>query len=261
MTSEENAPRVVVAIPTYNEREALPGTLARLRRAVPDADVLVVDDASPDGTGDWAQAESERDARVHVLHRPGKEGLGRAYVAAFAWALERGYDFVVEMDADASHRPEQLPSLLAAATRDPRVALVIGSRRVAGGGTVNWPWYRQLISRAGTAYPRLILRLPVKDATAGYRVYPAWVLRALPLAEVESHGYAFQVDMTYRVHRMGGRIVEVPITFVERVEGVSKMSRGIVVEAFRNVTRWGVQDIRRRLRRRPPEAGRLTPPR
>ncbi|OJX94328.1 dolichol-phosphate mannosyltransferase [Salana multivorans] len=248
MTSQESDPRVVVIIPTYNEREALPGTLDRLRRSVPGADVLVVDDASPDGTGEWAEQLGERDAQVHVLHRTSKDGLGRAYIAGFGWALEHGYDLVVEMDADASHRPEELPRLLEAA-RDERVALVIGSRRVRGGGTVNWPWYRQLISRAGTAYPRLVLRLPVKDATAGFRAYPAWVLRTLPLDEVESHGYAFQVDMTYRVHRMGGRIVEVPITFVERVEGVSKMTGSIVREAFVNVTRWGMQDAWRRMRR------------
>ncbi|PWD49710.1 dolichol-phosphate mannosyltransferase [Serinibacter arcticus] len=240
--------RTLVIVPTYDERAALPGTLARLRAAVPTADVLVVDDGSPDGTGEWAQERSEVDPHVHVLHRSGKGGLGRAYVAGFGWALERGYDLVVEMDADASHQPEELPALLAAAD-DERVALVIGSRWVPGGSIVNWPAYRQLISRAGTTYARLALQLPVKDATAGFRVYPAWVLRALPLGEVTSQGYCFQVDMTHRVHAAGGRIVEVPVTFVERVEGVSKMSRSIVVEAFVNVTRWGMQKAWRRLRR------------
>lgn len=240
--------RTLVIVPTYNERAALPGTLARLRAAVPEADVLVVDDASPDGTGEWADELAATDSAVHVLHRTGKDGLGRAYIAGFGWALERDYAYVVEMDADASHRPEELPSLLAAA-HDPRVALVIGSRWVPGGSIVNWPAYRQLISRAGTTYARLALGLPVRDVTAGFRVYPAWVLRALPLDTVTSQGYCFQVDMTHRVHTAGGRIVEVPVTFVEREEGVSKMSGAIVREAFTNVTVWGVQRAWRRLRR------------
>lgn len=243
-----DAPRVLVIIPTYNEREALPATLERLRAAVPAADVLVVDDASPDGTGEWAETRSQSDPQVHVMHREGKQGLGKAYVAGFEWGLARGYDYLVEMDADLSHQPEELPSLLAAAD-EPDVALVIGSRWVPGGSVVNWPAYRQLISRGGTTYARMALRLPVRDATAGFRVYPAWVLRELPLEEVESHGYAFQVDMTYQVHRRGGRIVEVPVTFVEREEGVSKMSRAIVVEALVNVTRWGISDAWRRVRR------------
>lgn len=238
---------MVVIIPTYNERVALPGTLARLRAAVPQADVLVVDDGSPDGTGEWVTQQQRGDDQVHLLQRSGKGGLGRAYIAGFGWALERRYDLVVEMDADASHQPEQLPRLLAAAGQD-GVALVIGSRWVPGGSIVDWPASRQLISRGGTTYARLALGLGVKDATAGFRVYPAWVLRALPLSEVESQGYCFQVDMTYRVHRMGGRIVEVPVTFVERAEGVSKMSRSIVLEALVNVTRWGVRDRWRRLR-------------
>lgn len=239
--------RVLVIIPTYNEREALPGTLARTRAAVPHADVLIVDDASPDGTGEWAQEQAAQDDAVHVLHRTGKEGLGRAYIAGFEWALARGYDLLVEMDADASHQPEQLPDLLAAA--GPDVALVIGSRWVPGGGIVDWPAYRQAISRAGTSYARLALGLPVHDATAGFRVYPARTLSALPLGEVTSQGYCFQVDMTHRVHLAGGRIVEVPITFVERSEGVSKMSRAIVLEAFMNVTRWGAERLWRRVRR------------
>ena len=171
-----------------------------------------------------------------------------AYLAGFAWALERDYAFVVEMDADASHQPEELPAMLAAVSDD-SVALVIGSRWVPGGSIVNWPAYRQLISRAGTTYARLALRLPVQDVTAGFRVYPAWVLRALTLTDVTSQGYCFQVDMTHRVHRAGGRIVEVPVTFVERVEGVSKMSGAIVREAFVNVTLWGMQKAWRRLGR------------
>ena len=242
--------KVLVAIPTYNEREALPVTLAALRETVPEVEVLVVDDASPDGTGAWAQEAAAADPQVHVLHRAGKDGLGRAYLDAFAWALERGYDAVVEMDADGSHRAVDLPALLAALEGEPRPDLVIGSRWVPGGSVVDWPWHRQLISRAGTRYARLALRLSVHDATAGFRVYPADTLRRLPLADVESQGYCFQIDMTWRVERAGGRVVEVPITFVERTLGRSKMSRAIAWEAITRLTEWGIQDRARRLRSR-----------
>ena len=261
--------RVLVVVPTYDEAATLPGTLARLRAAVPDADVLVVDDASPDGTGRLADEIAARDAAVHVLHRSGKLGLGLAYVAAFGWALERGYDVVVEMDADGSHQPEQLPRVLAAlwevapgddaagaAAGEPAgraavvpPALVIGSRWVPGGRVENWPRHREVLSRVGNAYTRLAVGLPVHDATAGFRAYRADALAALPLAEVASQGYCFQVDMALRVHAAGGRVVEVPITFVERTQGRSKMSRQIVVEALLRVTAWGVQrrvaDVRR----------------
>ncbi|WP_454044563.1 glycosyltransferase [Cellulosimicrobium sp. Marseille-Q8652] len=229
----------------------LPGTLARLRAAVPGADVLVVDDASPDGTGDLADALAADDAAVHVLHRAGKDGLGAAYVAGFGWALERGYDVVVEMDADGSHRPEELPRLLGALVDAPGRApgapaarpadLVIGSRWVPGGEVVNWPWHRELLSRGGNAYVRVALGLRLGDATAGYRAYRARALRAMDLSAVESHGYCFQVDMAWRVARAGGRVVEVPITFVERTAGRSKMSRSIVVEALWKVTVWGAR--------------------
>ena len=246
--------RVVVVVPTYDERATLPGTLARLRRAVPAADVLVVDDASPDGTGEVADALATADPRVHVLHRPGKQGLGLAYVAGFGWALRRGYDVVVEMDADGSHQPEQLPDLLAAMAREPRPALVLGSRWVPGGRVENWPRRREVLSRVGNAYTRLAIGLPVRDATAGFRAYRADVLAALPLAEVASQGYCFQVDMALRVDDAGGRVVEVPITFVERTQGRSKMSRQIVVEALVRVTAWGVRrrahGVRALLRRR-----------
>lgn len=241
----------LVVMPTYNERESLPTTLALVRESVPDVDVLVVDDASPDGTGEWAQQRADADPRVHVLHRPGKEGLGRAYLDGFRWALARGYELVVEMDADGSHRPQDLPRLLAAAQQgDPPPDLVIGSRWVPGGAVVNWPWHRQLISRAGTLYARLALRLSVHDATAGFRVYPAATLRRLPLEQVESQGYCFQIDMTWRVERARGRVVEVPITFVERTQGTSKMSRAIAWEAITRLTEWGIEDRRRRIRRR-----------
>ncbi|ACQ80320.1 Dolichyl-phosphate beta-D-mannosyltransferase [Beutenbergia cavernae DSM 12333] len=233
-------PRVVVVVPTYDERRTLPGTLRRLLAAVPVADVLVVDDASPDGTGEYADEQAAASDRVHVLHRTSKDGLGRAYVAGFRWALDRGYDYVVEMDADGSHRPEQLPELLYAATST-GADLVIGSRWVRGGEVVNWPLRRQVLSRGASTYARLALGVPVRDVTAGFRVFPARTLRRLHLDSVQSQGYCFQVDLTWRVHRGGGRIVEVPVSFVERTAGESKMSRAIVVEALMNVTAWGAE--------------------
>ncbi|TNC19132.1 polyprenol monophosphomannose synthase [Georgenia sp. 311] len=239
--------RTLVIIPTYDERESLPLVLERTRRAVPDADILVADDDSPDGTGAVADEVAARDGHVHVLHRPGKQGLGRAYVAGFQWALERGYDLVVEMDADGSHRPEQLPDLLARAAAEDAPDLVIGSRWVPGGEVVNWPLHRELLSRGANTYVQLLLGLPVRDATAGFRVFRAPALAALPLEEIESQGYCFQVDMTWRVHRAGGRVAEVPISFVERAEGVSKMSRGIIAEALVRTTAWGVRHRARQL--------------
>ncbi|QTE27841.1 polyprenol monophosphomannose synthase [Pengzhenrongella sicca] len=240
------ATTTVVIIPTYNERDALPVTLARLRAAVPAADVLVVDDDSPDGTGELADRCAADDVAVHVLHRTGERGLGRAYVAGFRWALARGYDVVVEMDADGSHRAQDLPRLLAAV---PGADLVLGSRWVPGGKVVNWPRRRMLLSRAGTTYTRLLLGLPLHDATGGFRAYDARALARLDLDAVASRGYCFQVDMAWRVVRAGGTVVEVPITFVEREQGTSKMSREIVVEALARITAWGVQHRARQLGR------------
>ncbi|HEX5332828.1 MAG TPA: polyprenol monophosphomannose synthase [Cellulomonas sp.] len=243
-------PRVLVVIPTYDERENLPTALDRLRAAVPDADLLVVDDGSPDGTGELAEKIAEQEAEaagrtvIHVLHRTGKLGLGTAYITGFRWALERGYDVIVEMDADGSHRAEDLPRLLDA-VRD--ADLVIGSRWVPGGSVVNWPVSRQLLSRGGNTYTRLALGLPLRDATAGFRAFRAETLATMALDEVASAGYCFQVDMAWRVQRAGGRIVEVPITFVERELGRSKMSRAIVIEALANVTVWGVEQRARQL--------------
>lgn len=231
----------LVVVPTYDERESLPVTLERLRAAQPDVDVLVVDDASPDGTGRWAQEVAERDVRVHVLHRAGKGGLGAAYVAGFGWGLERGYDVLCEMDADGSHRPEELGRLLGRVAADDAPDLVIGSRWVPGGRVVNWPWHRSVLSRGGNTYVRGALGIAVRDATGGFRAFRAEALRALDLAAVESHGYCFQVDMTWRVLRGGGSVAEVPITFVERVAGSSKMSRAIVAEALVKTTRWGLR--------------------
>ena len=235
--------RTLVVMPTYEEREALPGTVGGLRATVPGADVLVVDDASPDGTGQVADDLAEHDPAVSVLHRSGKLGLGTAYVTGFRWALERGYDVVVEMDADGSHRAADLPALLAALDD---ADLVLGSRWVPGGRVVNWPRHREWLSRVGNLYTRLAIGLPLRDSTGGFRAYRAAVLHGLHLEEVASQGYCFQVDMARRVHEAGHRVVEVPITFVERVQGRSKMSRVIVAEALVRVTQWGVE---RRIRR------------
>lgn len=235
-TSRGPIERVLVLLPTYNEAENLPLIMRRIRASVPAADVLVLDDNSPDGTGALADSLAADDPQVRVLHRGGKEGLGKAYVAGFGWGLERGYDALVEIDADGSHPPEVLPRMIdAAATAD----LVIGSRWVPGGDIVNWPKSREAISRAGNLYIRMALGMPVKDATAGFRIYRAQTLRTIGLDDVDSQGYCFQVDLTWRVVRHGLRVVEVPITFVEREIGVSKMSGSIVREAMLNVTRWG----------------------
>lgn len=236
----------LVIIPTYNERESLPVQLAAVRANVPHAHILVADDNSPDATGQWAQGVADSDEHVFVLHRPGKQGLGAAYIAGFGWALERGYDVVVQMDADGSHRAEDLPRLLARLGDqqghgpDAGPALVIGSRWVPGGSVVNWPRRRLLLSRGANTYVRLAMGLKVRDATAGFRAYTADALRAIDLDGVESQGYCFQVDMTWRVVRSGGSIVEVPITFVERQLGASKMSGAIIREALVKVTGWGI---------------------
>jgi dolichol-phosphate mannosyltransferase len=230
---------VLVVVPTYNEAATLPSTLARLRAAVPGADVLVVDDGSPDGTGALADALAAVDPAVHVLHRTEKAGLGAAYLAGFAWGLARGYELLVEMDADGSHQPEQLPRLLdgVAAGAD----LVIGARWVPGGSVANWPRRRELLSRAGNRYVRLVTDLPLHDATAGFRVFRRAVLEAI-CDDVASQGYCFQVDMARRAVRAGFVVAEVPIDFVERTAGVSKMSGAIVREALWRVTVWGLAD-------------------
>jgi dolichol-phosphate mannosyltransferase len=231
--------RIVVIIPTYDERENLPLITARLRAAVPEAHVLVADDNSPDGTGAIADGLAACDDQVHVMHRKGKEGLGAAYLAGFDWALAHGFDVVVEMDADGSHQPEQLPRLLDA-LRD--ADLVLGSRWVPGGSVVNWPKSRELLSRGGSLYTRMMLGVPMRDATGGYRAFRADTLRRLDLTDVESAGYCFQVELGWRAVQAGMRVREVPIEFVERELGDSKMSQRIVVEALWRVTVWGAQD-------------------
>lgn len=229
--------RVLVVVPTYDEAKTIQKVVERVRTAVLDADVLVVDDGSPDGTGQIADRIAELDGQVHVLHRLRKEGLGAAYVAGFRWGLERGYGVLVEMDADGSHQPEELPRLLDALEH---ADLVLGSRYVPGGSVVNWPRRRELLSRGGNLYTRLALGIPLRDATGGYRAFRAGTLRRLGLDDVASQGYCFQVDIAWRAVRAGMRVVEVPITFVERVEGTSKMSGTIVREALWRVTQWGV---------------------
>jgi dolichol-phosphate mannosyltransferase len=231
--------RVLVVVPTYNEVANLGPVLERLLDAVPEAHALVVDDASPDGTGELADEVAARDPRVHVLHRPGKAGLGPAYVAGFRWGRARGYDVLVEMDADGSHAPEQLPRLLAA-LEDADLAL--GSRYVPGGEVTDWPAHRLLLSRAGNRYTRWALRLPLADATGGYRAARASLIDRLPFEDVASQGYCFQVDWAWRAWRDGARVVEVPITFTERTHGRSKMSGSIVGEALVRVTVWGLRD-------------------
>ena len=238
-SSQQRGPvgRVAVIIPTYNEAENLEPIVARVRSAVPDADVLIADDNSPDGTGDIADKLALTDDHVHVLHRPGKQGLGAAYLAGFGWALDRGYGAMVEMDADGSHDPAELPSLLAALED---ADLVVGSRWVKGGTVRNWPRSRELLSRGGNAYARVMLGLSVHDATGGYRAYRAATLNDIALHTVTSQGYCFQIDLTLRAARARKKIVEVPITFTERTHGSSKMSRTIVAEALWRVTVWGI---------------------
>jgi dolichol-phosphate mannosyltransferase len=238
--------RVLVIIPTYNEIENLRIVVARVRASVPQADILVADDNSPDGTGELADQLAAGDTHVHVLHRPGKQGLGAAYVAGFLWARERGYDAAVEMDADGSHAPEELPKLLNV-LRTADVAL--GSRWVRGGTVINWPWHRLVLSRGGNTYARLVLGMPVKDATGGYRAYRMPVLGKIDVEAVASQGYCFQVDLAWRAYRSGFRLVEVPITFADRERGVSKMSSSIVREALWRVTVWGTRSRLEALRK------------
>lgn len=240
MPADATSPRVLVITPTYNEAGNIEATVDAIFAARPAVDVLIVDDASPDGTGAIADGLAATDPRVGVLHRAGKDGLGRAYVAGFGVALERGYDVVVQMDADGSHPATALPALLAGLADDDEVGLAIGSRYVPGGGLADWAAGRRLLSRAGNAYARFMLRLGVRDVTAGYRAYRAAVLRGLPLAEIDSRGYCFQIDMTLRTVDAGWRIVERPIEFRERTAGRSKMSKAIVIEAMWRVTVWGV---------------------
>lgn len=229
----------LVVIPTYNEADNIEAILTAVTEAVPEASVLVVDDGSPDGTGDLVEKVGEGDPRVHLLRGEGKRGLGQAYIAGFHWGLEQGYGLFVEMDADFSHDPAAIPDLLGAAAE---ADVVVGSRYIPGGDVVGWSKRRHLLSRAGNVYARLVLGFAVKDATGGFRCYRRAVLEAVDLPGVRSNGYAFQIDMTYRAWRLGYRLAEVPITFRERELGTSKMSGSIVREALIAVARWGLRD-------------------
>jgi dolichol-phosphate mannosyltransferase len=239
--------RVLVVVPTYNEADNLERIVGRVLEAAPTAQVLVADDGSPDGTGDIADRLAAGESRVHVLHRPAKEGLGRAYVAGFRWGLARDYDVLCEMDADGSHPPEQLPDLLAALRS---ADLVLGSRWVPGGRVQNWPFTRELFSRSANLYTRVALGMPLRDATAGFRAYRRATIEAIDLDNVASLGYAFQIDLALRAIRAGFQVVEVPIVFTEREFGRSKMSRREITEALTRVTVWGLRYRAHQLRER-----------
>ena len=232
--------RALVIVPTYNEIDSISHVAERLFAAAgDDVSLLVIDDGSPDGTAERVRELARGPHEVHLIERSGKQGLGTAYVAGFAWAIERGYDVVVEMDADLSHDPADAPSLIAALDS---ADLAIGSRYVPGGRIENWSAVRRWLSLGGNLYARMWLGFKVMDSTSGFRAYRVDALRAQDLSQLRSEGYAFQIEMTRRVHRSGGRIREVPITFVERAQGKSKMSRRIVIEAIVKVTRWGIRD-------------------
>ena len=239
--------RVVMVVPTYNEAENLAWIVGRVRAAQPELDVLVVDDGSPDGTGRIADELAAADPHVKVVHRTQKAGLGAAYRAGFRVALDAGYDVIGEMDADGSHQPEQLDRLLdAIRTAD----LVIGSRWVPGGSIVNWPKSREALSRGGNLYVRLLLGIHVRDATAGFRLFRRATLEKIDIDSVHSTGYVFQTDMAYRTLQAGLKVVEVPIEFIERERGDSKMSRDVAIESLKSITKWGLRERARQVRRK-----------
>lgn len=233
----------LVIIPTYNEIGSLATILGRVRQTVPAAHVVIIDDSSPDGTGNLAENLATHDSFVEVIHRTTKDGLGRAYLEGFRFGLDNGYQFIVEIDADGSHDPASLPAMLALA-RD-GVDLVLGSRWVPGGAVINWPWARQLISRAGNTYARRVLGSDIQDLTTGFRVFRAESLVSLSWDAVASQGYCFQIEVAWLMERAGYTVMEYPITFVERSVGRSKMQIGIVFEALARVTMWGMTRRRR----------------
>jgi len=239
----------LVVMPTYQEAENIADVLARVRAAVPEAHVLVVDDGSPDGTADLAEQCGRELGQIEVLRRAAKSGLGPSYRAGFAWGIERGHEVLLEMDADLSHDPQMLPLLISAVTAG-TADLAIGSRYVPGGAVPGWPAHRRLLSKYGNRYIGLMLRMPVRDATAGFRAYSTAILEKIGLHQSRADGYGFQIEMAYEVTKAGGTIVEVPITFRDRTRGLSKMSPNIVSEALWLVTRWGLRDRWRRVRHR-----------
>ncbi len=236
----DNPPRILVVTPTYDEAANIEEMLRRTRAAMPDADILVVDDASPDGTGAIAERVSTELDRIEVLHRPGKEGLGVAYRAGFALGMAKGYDVLVQMDADLSHDPEVIPSLCAAVASGADVA--VGSRYVPGGSIPYWPWYRRALSKYGNWYACSVLTLPIRDTTSGFRAYRTEYLDKVDYATTRAKGYGFQIETAYRAWRIGANIAEYPISFKDRVRGYSKMTWKIAAEELTLVTWWGFRD-------------------
>jgi dolichol-phosphate mannosyltransferase len=231
----------LIIIPTYNEGKNAPVLIERIFKHIPEVSILVVDDGSPDGTAEICKALTSKFPKLHVEERPEKLGLGSAYRFGFTWGLQRGFDDLIEMDADMSHRVRDLAAMIVAKEVQPDVGLVIGSRWIKGGSTINWPKSRELLSRSANLYVRLMLGMGVSDATAGFRIYSAELLRTIPLKEIRSEGYSFQIEMTRAAKKAGAKILEVPIIFRERESGVSKMSRDIVREAMSLVTVWGIR--------------------
>ncbi len=251
MSAPAEPVRTLVVAPTYIEAPNIELFLETVRRVVPEADILVVDDNSPDGTADLAEAKGAELGRVQVLRRPHKDGLGNAYRAGFGQGMDQGYDRLVQLDVDGQHDPAVIPELLA--RLDDGAGVAIGSRYVAGGSTPNWPLHRRLLSKWGNAYATWLLGLAIHDATAGFRAYRADVLEAIDFRDTIANGYAFQMEVAYRLAAWGGRIDEVPIAFTDRVRGQSKMSGKIMAESMLLVTRWGIRDRFRALTRRSPE--------
>ena len=237
-----STPKTLVIVPTFNELESAPRLISRVCELIPDVYILVVDDGSPDGTADVVEsmAQGELADRVHVMRRKEKSGLGAAYLAGFSWGMEHRYETLIEMDADGSHRPEDLVNLIKISRANPSLDLIIGSRWVKGGAVRNWAKSRELLSRAANKYAKLMLNVGVNDVTAGFRVYKTSIIERIDFTTVLSQGYCFQIEMTRKVLTLNGKIQEVPITFIEREFGVSKMSIRIVVEAMLRVTLWGI---------------------
>mgnify|MGYP000105759976 FL=1 len=238
-----STPKTLVIVPTYNEVESAPRLISRVCELIPDVRILVVDDGSPDGTADVVEsmAQGQLVGRIHVMRRKEKSGLGAAYLAGFSWGIEHGYETLIEMDADGSHRPEDLVNLIKISRTNPSLDLIIGSRWVKGGAVRNWAKSRELLSRAANKYAKLMLNVGVNDVTAGFRVYKTSIIERIDFSTVLSQGYCFQIEMTRKVLSLKGKIKEVPITFIEREFGVSKMNTKIVIEAMVRVTLWGLR--------------------
>jgi dolichol-phosphate mannosyltransferase len=238
-----STPKTLVIVPTYNEVESAPRLISRVCELIPDVRILVVDDGSPDGTADVVEsmAQGQLVGRIHVMRRKEKSGLGAAYLAGFSWGIEHGYEILIEMDADGSHRPEDLVNLIKISRANPSLDLIIGSRWAKGGAVRNWAKSRELLSRAANKYAKLMLNVGVNDVTAGFRVYKTSIIERIDFSTVLSQGYCFQIEMTRKVLSLNGKIKEVPITFIEREFGVSKMNMKIVIEAMVRVTIWGLR--------------------